>query len=80
VRVEVEYEGSKLTIVVEDYGQGIPDVAQAQETGFTTIPEERMGLGFTFMHEYMDEVLVSSEVQKGTKVILIKEVPQRPEG
>ena len=80
MRVEVEYEGSKLTIVVEDYGQGIPDVAQAQETGFTTIPEERMGLGFTFMHEYMDEVLVSSEVQKGTKVILIKEVPQRPEG
>lgn len=80
VRVEVEYEGSKLTIVVEDYGQGISDVAQAQETGFTTIPEERMGLGFTFMHEYMDEVLVSSEVQKGTKVILIKEVPQRPEG
>ncbi|MGI6673646.1 MAG: anti-sigma F factor [Limnochordia bacterium] len=80
VRVEVEYEGSKLTIVVEDYGQGIPDVAQAQEAGFTTIPEERMGLGFTFMHEYMDEVLVSSEVQKGTKVILIKEVPQRPEG
>jgi hypothetical protein len=32
------------------------------------------------MHEYMDEVLVVSEVQKGTKVILIKEVPPRSEG
>ena len=80
VRVEASYEGRRLTIVVEDFGQGIPDVEQAQETGYTTIPEERMGLGFTFMHEYMDQVLVSSEVQKGTKVILIKEVPQRAEG
>lgn len=80
VRVEASYEDQKLTIVVEDFGQGIPDIEQAQETGYTTIPEERMGLGFTFMHEYMDEVRVISEVHKGTKVILIKEVPRRPEG
>ena len=80
MRLEASYQDHKLTIVVEDYGQGIADIEQAQETGYTTIPEERMGLGFTFMHEYMDEVLVFSQVQKGTKVTMIKEVPRRPEG
>ncbi|HBG01183.1 MAG TPA: anti-sigma F factor, partial [Firmicutes bacterium] len=53
---------------------GIADIEQAQEIGFTSIPEERMGLGFTFMHEYMDEVLVSSQIEKGTKVVMIKRV------
>lgn len=77
VHVRASYEEQELTIVVEDFGQGIPDIAQAQEAGYTTIPEERMGLGFTFMHEYMDEVLVSSELHKGTKVVLIKRVPAR---
>ena len=33
-----------------------------------------MGLGFTFMHEYMDQVLVASEVGKGTKVTMVKRV------
>jgi len=31
-----------------------------------------MGLGFTFMHEYMDEVQVYSEVDKGTRVRMVK--------
>lgn len=77
VHLRASYEERELTIEVEDFGQGIPDIEQAQEAGYTTIPEERMGLGFTFMHEYMDEVLVSSEVNKGTKVVLIKRVPER---
>ncbi|NMB02641.1 MAG: anti-sigma F factor [Firmicutes bacterium] len=74
VHIDASYVDNELTIVVEDFGQGIADIEQAQETGYTSIPEERMGLGFTFMHEYMDEVLVSSQVHKGTKVTLIKRV------
>jgi stage II sporulation protein AB (anti-sigma F factor) len=80
VYVEASYQDQQLTIIIEDFGQGIPDIEQAQEAGYTTIPEERMGLGFTFMHEYMDKVLVESQVQKGTKVTLIKQVPPRSEG
>jgi anti-sigma regulatory factor (Ser/Thr protein kinase) len=33
-----------------------------------------MGLGFTFMHEYMDEVMVASELERGTKITMIKRV------
>jgi stage II sporulation protein AB (anti-sigma F factor) len=74
VIVEARYEGPELSISIEDFGQGIADIEQAQEVGFTSIPEERMGLGFTFMHEYMDQVLVASEVGKGTKVTMVKRV------
>lgn len=74
VEVEASYAENVLTIVIEDFGQGIPDIEQARETGYTSIPEERMGLGFTFMYEYMDEVFVASEIAKGTKVTMVKRV------
>jgi stage II sporulation protein AB (anti-sigma F factor) len=72
--MEVSYRGSELRIVVEDFGKGIEDIDAVQEVGFTSIPEERMGLGFTFMHEYMDEVMVASQLEKGTKVTMVKRV------
>ncbi|HKM43293.1 MAG TPA: anti-sigma F factor [Limnochordia bacterium] len=74
VKMEVSYRGSELRIVVEDFGKGIEDIDAVQEVGFTSIPEERMGLGFTFMHEYMDEVMVASQLEKGTKVTMVKRV------
>lgn len=77
VFMEISYDGPELRIMVEDFGKGIEDLEAAQEVGFTSIPEERMGLGFTFMHEYMDEVMVSSELGKGTKVTMIKRVKEQ---
>lgn len=79
VHVEASYVNDTLKVSVEDFGKGIADIEQAKETGFSSIPQERMGLGFTFMYEYMDEVLVSSEPEKGTKVIMSKKVrtPER---
>ncbi len=74
IKIAVSYTGPELSIVIEDFGRGIADIEQAQEVGFTSIPEERMGLGFTFMHEYMDEVRVSSQVDTGTTVTMIKRV------
>ncbi|HHU61695.1 MAG: anti-sigma F factor [Bacillota bacterium] len=79
IKLEASYEEDILTISIEDFGKGITDIAQAKETGYSSIPEERMGLGFTFMHEYMDEVVVLSEIQKGTKVTMNKKV-QAQEG
>lgn len=73
--VQASYGKNQLEIVVEDFGQGIPDIEQAKETGYTTIPEERMGLGLTFIFEYMDEVLLTSQVNEGTKIIMRKNVP-----
>lgn len=79
IKVQASYTAGQLQIVVEDFGQGIENIEKAKETGFSTIPEERMGLGFTFMYEYMDEVLVSSLPEQGTKVIMTKKV-NHPQG
>lgn len=74
VYVQASYADRVLEIVIEDLGQGIADIEQAKETGYSSIPEERMGLGFTFMYEYMDEVCVTSQVNVGTKVTMRKRV------
>ena len=62
-----------LQVVIEDTGKGIEDIKQAMEPMFTTRPElERSGMGFTFMNAFMDDVLVQSEIMKGTTVTLFK--------
>jgi len=74
--LECKYTQNELEISIEDFGCGIPDIVQAAEAGYTTIPEERMGLGLVFMHELMDHVNITSEVGKGTKVVMTKKSPQ----
>lgn len=58
-----------LEIVVEDYGRGIENVEQVLETNYSSKPA-RMGLGFTFMKSFMDEMEVVSKVGEGTTVQL----------
>ncbi|HHW17954.1 MAG TPA: anti-sigma F factor [Firmicutes bacterium] len=70
VRASAACDGS-LVIEVEDTGQGIADVAKAREPGFTTVPDH-MGLGFSFMESFMDEVSVDSWPGRGTKVRMVK--------
>lgn len=74
VYVQASHSEQNLEITIEDFGEGISDIEQATETGYSSIPEERMGLGFTFMYEYMDAVKIISEVGVGTKVIMQKSV------
>ena len=66
-------QGKMVEIIVEDHGCGIADVEKAKEPFFTTKPElERSGMGFAFMEAFMDELLVYSQVNEGTKVIMRK--------
>ncbi len=73
VRVEavITAEG-ELVVWVRDDGRGIEDVGTARQAQWTSRPEERMGLGFTFMEEYMDGVEVDSAPGAGTRVTLRK--------
>lgn len=57
--------GDRLEFIITDYGKGIADIAQARQPSYSSDPE-RMGLGFVFMESFMDELLVESEVEKGT--------------
>lgn len=66
-------EGYLLQVIVEDTGKGIHDIQKAMEPMFTTKPElERTGMGFAFMEAFMDDVVVESEVMRGTTVTLSK--------
>lgn len=71
-----QFSENELRVTVEDFGCGIPDITKASEASYTTIPEERMGLGLVFIHELMDHVVIESEVDQGTKVMLTKKIPE----
>ncbi len=58
---------------VIDNGCGIADVEQARKPFYTTLEGmERSGMGFTVMESFMDEVLVFSELGRGTTVRMRK--------
>ena len=78
IRIEAEVEGETITVSVEDFGKGIPDIQKALEPMYTTRRDlERSGMGFVFMEAFMDTVKVESEVGKGTKVTMTKKVGKR---
>ncbi|MEN6463440.1 MAG: anti-sigma F factor [Syntrophomonas sp.] len=58
-----------MEIIVEDHGKGIEDLQQALEPTYSTDPN-RMGLGFTFMKSFMDEMDIKTEPHVGTSVRL----------
>lgn len=58
-----------MEIIVEDHGKGIEDLQQALEPTYSTDPN-RMGLGFTFMKSFMDEMEIKTEPHVGTSVTL----------
>lgn len=62
-------DNRSLEIMVEDYGKGISDIQQAMEPTYSS-DENRMGMGFTFMKSFMDNVEVKSMVGEGTSVTL----------
>jgi stage II sporulation protein AB (anti-sigma F factor) len=62
-----------LALEIIDQGVGISNIEKAMEPAYSTDPE-RTGLGFVFMQSFMDEVKVESQVNQGTKVILVKHI------
>jgi len=73
VRVEAAITTrGELVLRVSDAGRGIEDVDTARQAQWTSRPEERMGLGFTFMEQYMDHVDVESAPGAGTRVTMRK--------
>jgi len=68
-------EDNKIHITIKDNGIGIANIEQALTPFYTTKPdEERSGMGFTVMESFMDDMEIISEIGKGTKVILTKNI------
>lgn len=71
------FEDNTLEVVVQDWGVGIADVAQARTPLFTTGNEERSGMGFTIMESFMDTLKVRSVPGKGTTVVMRRRIARR---
>jgi stage II sporulation protein AB (anti-sigma F factor) len=73
VLIQCSLTGGRVELVIEDEGQGIPDIEEARQPLYTSKPElERSGMGFTIMENFMDEIEVVSRPGVGTRVRLVK--------
>lgn len=62
-----------VEIEIADKGKGIEDIKLAMQPLYTSKPDmERSGMGFTVMESFMDNLEVTSEPNKGTKVVMVK--------
>ncbi len=72
-------ENRTLITEVRDRGCGIADVEEAMRPLFTTDPEnERSGMGFTIIENFMDSLRVKSVPDKGTRVVMSKKLSTLP--
>ncbi|OGX61633.1 MAG: anti-sigma F factor [Paenibacillus sp. RIFOXYA1_FULL_44_5] len=78
ITIAAEIRGDEVYITVEDQGNGIEDLDLARTPLYTSKPElERSGMGFTIMENFMDEVEVTTEPGKGTKVQMVKRIESK---
>lgn len=66
----------KITLVMTDNGPGIADIELAMREGYSTAPDNIRSLGFGAgmglpnIKRYTDDLLIESEVGKGTKITM----------
>ncbi|MBE5971471.1 MAG: anti-sigma F factor [Lachnoclostridium sp.] len=72
--IEAAAEENVLSVTVSDDGVGITNIEKAMEPMFSTLPEERSGMGFSFMEAFMDRVEVISSPGGGTTVTMRKKI------
>ena len=74
ILIEAAVEENVLSVTVSDNGVGISNIEKAMEPMFSTLPEERSGMGFSFMEAFMDRVEVISSPGGGTSVTMRKKI------
>jgi anti-sigma regulatory factor (Ser/Thr protein kinase) len=73
-RVTLAVSPQAIVVLIDDEGKGIPDVDLALQEGFTTATEEMRAMGFGSgmglpnIKKNSDELEISSEVGKGTRL------------
>ncbi len=70
VELIMRRDKDRLEFRVCDKGCGIADLKKAR--AISSADGERMGLGFSFMESFMDEVTVETKLDAGTTVIMTK--------
>ena len=73
IELYASIDNSNIYISITDFGCGIDNIEQAKQPFFTTKPTgERSGMGFTVMEGFMDDLIVTSDRNSGTKVEMTK--------
>ena len=74
--IDVEITPDTITAVLKDEGPGIPDVELAMQEGYSTAPDNvrqlgfGAGMGLPNIKKYTDEMIIDTEVGKGTTITL----------
>jgi serine/threonine-protein kinase RsbT len=80
-RAEVEISHDGITTRFIDHGPGIADIELAMQEGYSTAPEEirdmgfGAGMGLPNMKKNADELIIQSELNKGTTVQMYFKLP-----
>ena len=74
--IDVEISPECISLVLADQGPGIPDVELAMQEGYSTAPDNvrqlgfGAGMGLPNIKKYTDEMIIETEVGKGTTIKL----------
>ena len=73
VVVKLSYENRRVEMTIEDFGIGILDL-ENKRNSFVTSKEqdEHCGMGFTIMETFSDDMTITSKVNEGTKITLVR--------
>ena len=73
IQVVERYKYRGIRVIATDQGPGIADIRQAIVDGYTTQPRFRsLGLGLGGVSRLMDEMLIDSQLGKGTRITACK--------
>ncbi len=74
--IDAEITPECIYVVLADQGPGIPDISLAMQEGYSTAPDNvrqlgfGAGMGLPNIKKYTDEMIIESEVGKGTTIRL----------
>ncbi len=72
--IDAEITPDCISIVLADQGPGIPDVSLAMQEGYSTAPDNvrqlgfGAGMGLPNIKKYTDEMVIETQVGKGTTI------------
>ena len=75
--IDVIITPEKVTAILQDNGPGIPNIDMAMQEGYSTATEKvrelgfGAGMGLPNMKKYTDDMKITTEIGKGTRVELI---------
>lgn len=79
--IEVTISPYEIEMVLKDEGPGIEDIELAMQAGYSTAPDKIRSLGFGAgmglpnMKKYTDDLMIESEIGKGTTLRMRVDVP-----